>query len=128
MLVFATQGESLSLASKLPSHRSRLTIRQAVRPSSFDYACIRPISPNSGKRYNPLPNNPPTLLCRFLKDFLHECRDYLCLKAPSTNCRHAVSKSDQCFPKDHIFPSTTHKGAYLTLSMPVGTQHDQCGC
>ena len=70
------------------------------------YACIRPISPSSGKRYNPLPNNPrPTSTVPWLRDFLHICRDYLYFKAPSTNSRHAVTGSDQCIPStDVLFP------------------------
>jgi len=50
-----------------PSHYLRLimTIRQV-----FNYSCTRPISPNSGKRYNPLPNNPrPSSTVPLLRDF-----------------------------------------------------------
>ena len=36
-------------------------------------------------------NNPrPTSTVPLLRDFLHICQDYLCFKALSTNCRHAV--------------------------------------
>ena len=132
---------SLLLPEKLATVRNTLNMSQRLFPSAydsttiFDYACIRPISSNSGKRYNPLPNNPrPTSTVPWLRDFLHICRDYLYFKAPSTNSRHAVTGSDQCilctdtyFPLGGAFPKNWVSQCLWRLCHQQVLSYDQCG-